>query len=230
MPYRIRTDLGGEFVSVKWNKLMREYGIEHYTTTNTETKSNYAEIFQKTLKTLIYKYLTANKTQRYIEVLQKLLHNYNHSYHSTIKTTPASVKKGGLTEQLVWRRQYEKPKPVKPDGPFKFKVEDYVRLSYVAKPFDRAYNQKFTRKVFQVSSRAKRAQLNVHKLTDLNKSPIQGSFYQTELLNIVFDETGTFQVEKILRTKKVKGQKHYLIRWQDYGPAFDSWVSSKDMV
>ncbi len=39
---------GGEYVSAKWNKLMREYGIEHYTAKNTEIKATLVERFQKT--------------------------------------------------------------------------------------------------------------------------------------------------------------------------------------
>ena len=230
LPYRVATDMGGEFMSAKWNKLMREYAIEHYTLGNTETKATNVEIFQKTLKRLIYKFLTASGSRRYVDKLQELMENYNRSYHRTIGTAPANVKKGGLLEQLVWRRQYEKPKPPKPDGAFKFKVKDYVRLSHVAKPFDREYNQKYTREVFQVSSRKKRALLNLYRVSDLNKTEIHGFFYQSELQKISFDESGTFKVEKILRTKKVKGQKYYLVRWQDYGPSMDSWVSSDDMV
>ena len=165
-----------------------------------------------------------------MDFLPDILHNYNHSYHSTIQTAPASVKKGELTEELAWRAQYEKPKPHKPDGDFKFKVNDYVRLNFVAKPFDRAYDQKYTNEVFQVSSREKRGLLNLYSLIDLNKSRVLGSFYEREIQGIFFDPKGAFEVEKILRTKKVKGQKHYLVRWKYYGPAFDSWVSAKDMV
>ncbi len=230
LPYRLRTDMGGEYISAKFNKLMREYGIEHYQTKNTEIKSNFAERLNKTIKTMIYKVLTAKKTARYIEFLPLILENYNNSFHSSINTTPASVKKGGLLEQSVWRHQYERHKPHKADGAFKYNVNDYVRISFVAKPFDRAYNQKYTSEVFQVSSREKRGLLNIYFLVDLKKRKIEGSFYEPEILSISFDETGTFEVEKILRTKKVKGKTFYLVRWLNYSSAFDSWVSAKDMV
>ncbi len=150
LPFAVRTDKGGEFLNAKFNKLMREYGVTHFTSQNTETKANYAEIFQRGLKRLVYKYLAANRTQKYHHVLNDLVHNYNHSYHRTIKAVPAKLKKGGLEEQIIWRRQYESEPPVS-DSSYKFKVGDYVRVNFVAKPFDRAFHETFSREVFQVS-------------------------------------------------------------------------------
>ena len=227
--FKIRSDSGGEYTSGQWKKLMREFGVDHYVTYNTEIKANYAEIFQKTLKKMIYRALTAKKSRRWIDLLPQILENYNNSYHSTIRTTPASVKKGGKLEELVWRRQYEMKRPPKPDGDFKFEVGDVVRLSHVAKAFTREFHEKFTRELFLVASRKKRGSLNVYSVTDLSKKEITGHFYQAELVKVSADLAGSFDVEKILRTKRVRGKKMFLVRWSGYPPSFDSWVSEDDM-
>ena len=205
--------------------------MKHYYALNMEIKSNYAEIFQKFLKTAIYRSLTKRKSNRWIDVLQPIVHNYNNSYHSTIKTTPASVSKGGALEETIWRNQYEKQAPPKPDGEFKIKVGDLVRLSHVAKVFSRNYDEKWTRELFSVSSARKRASLNVYEVKDLNKDPILGTFYEKELQPVTFDLDGPFDVERVLRTKHgKKGKKMLLIRWANYPPSFDSWISEDDIV
>jgi hypothetical protein len=140
------------------------------------------------------------------------------------------VTKGGEMEELVWQRQYESSAPPKPDGKFKFKEGDLVRLSHVAKVFSRNYDEKWTRELFVLSSRRKRASLNIYEVRDLKKEPVVGTFYEKELQGVIFDLEGTFDVERVLRTKKVKGKKLLLIRWQNYPPAFDSWVSEEDVV
>lgn len=229
--FRIRTDMGSEYLSAQWRKLMREFGLHHFVTYNTEIKANYAEIFQKTLKKMIYRALTARKTRRWIDLLPQVLENYNNSYHSTIRTTPASVKKGGELEEAVWRRQYELKKPHKPDGAFKFDVGDTVRLSHVAKAFTREFHERFTRELFLVATRKKRGGLNVYSVTDLAKDEVMGHFYQPELVKVSTDvEGGTFDVEKVLRSKTVKGRKMHLVRWLGYPPSFDSWVYDEDML
>ena len=49
--------------------------------------------FCRTLRNLINKYCTSHKTTRYIDVLPKLIDNYNNKHHSTIKCTPNEADK-----------------------------------------------------------------------------------------------------------------------------------------
>jgi hypothetical protein len=229
LPLYIRSDRGSEYNNSLWRRLMTEYGLKHYMTFNTEIKANFAEIFQKGLKRKIYKSLTHRQSREWTKQLDDLVWNYNHSFHRTIGMSPAVVVPG-RTEEIAWRRQYESGPPPKPDGDFRYKVGDLVRLSHVAKVFRREYHQKFTEEVFRVTSRKKRAGLNIYTMEDVSGDVLLGSFYQKELQGVRVNLSGTFVVEHVIRSKKVKGKTQYLVKWRGYDSKFNSWLKDEDFV
>ena len=62
-----------------------------YSTRN-EGKSVVAVIFIRTLKTKIYKYMTAILKNVYIDKLDEIVNEYNNTYHTKIKMKPLDVK------------------------------------------------------------------------------------------------------------------------------------------
>ena len=57
-----------------------------------EGKSAVAEIFLKTLKIKIYKYMTSVSNNVYTDKLDDTVSEYNNIYYSTIKMKPLDVK------------------------------------------------------------------------------------------------------------------------------------------
>ena len=55
-------------------------------------KSVVGEIFIRTLKTKIYKYMISISKSVYINKLDNILNKYNNVYHKTIKMKPVDVK------------------------------------------------------------------------------------------------------------------------------------------
>ena len=55
-------------------------------------KSAVAEIYLKTLKIKIYKYMTSASNNIYTDKLDDIVSEYNNIYHSTIKMKPVDVK------------------------------------------------------------------------------------------------------------------------------------------
>ena len=54
-------------------------------------KSVVAERFIRTLKTIIYKYMTSISENVYIDKLDDIMGEYNNTYHRTIKMKPVDV-------------------------------------------------------------------------------------------------------------------------------------------
>ena len=74
---KVRSDAGTEFKN-KWvQRLLDAHDIYHHVALNDDIKANYVERFNRTLKTMIFRYLAKNKTDRDIDVLQKLVESYN---------------------------------------------------------------------------------------------------------------------------------------------------------
>ena len=65
--------------------------IEMYSTHN-EGKSVVAEKFTRSLKNKIYKNMTSISKNVYIDKLDKIVNNYNNTYHRTSKMKPTDVK------------------------------------------------------------------------------------------------------------------------------------------
>jgi len=88
-PDLLWTDEGLEF----FNRHVKSL-VELYTTEN-EEKSSVVERWNRTMKERMFKYFIANNTRRYIDILDRLVQNYNNTIHSSIKMTPvhASEKK-----------------------------------------------------------------------------------------------------------------------------------------
>ena len=103
-------------VNIKDKKWLKDNNIEMYSIYN-EGKSVVAEIFIRTLKTKIYKYMTA--TSKNVYKLSDIVNKYNNTYHRTIKMKPVGVKHNTYIE---FKNKVNDKDP-------KFKVGDHVRFS-----------------------------------------------------------------------------------------------------
>ena len=65
--------------------------------------------------------------------------------------------------------------------PFRFKVCDKVRLTYIRNHFTREYDEKWTGEIFKISQKLLRDGLPVYILKDFHDEEIKGTFYQWEL-------------------------------------------------
>ena len=83
-----------------------------------EGKSAVAEIFLKTLKIKIYKYMTSVSNNVYTDKLDDIVSEYNNIYYSTIKMKPLDVKWSNYIN-FILKNNKKDPK---------FEVGDYVRL------------------------------------------------------------------------------------------------------
>jgi len=83
-PVVLQTDRGTEFLNVQVQDLFKSHDIHHYWSLNDDIKAACVERFNRTLKTRMYRYFTAENTNRWIDVLQSLVDSYNKSYPRTI--------------------------------------------------------------------------------------------------------------------------------------------------
>jgi len=125
-PKKPWTDQGSEFISNRFRKFLSDNNIELYHVFN-EGKVVVVERFNRTLGEMIQKHLTASNTSRYIDILQKLIEEYNTRYHSSIKMSPFQASDPENREQVL-RNLYSDIKSVKRRKP-RFKAGDRVRIT-----------------------------------------------------------------------------------------------------
>ena len=79
-PNKIWVDKGSEFYNNSFKKWLQDNDIVMYSTNN-KGKPVVAEIFIRTLKNKIYKYMTSISRNVYIDKLDDIVKNYNNTYH-----------------------------------------------------------------------------------------------------------------------------------------------------
>ena len=116
-----------------YNKLMSEWlennDIFIFLTYN-EGKSVITERFIKTLKAKIYKKTTANDSKTYLSYLNKMIDQYNNTYHHSTNKKPINADYSALTE----------PNETNSKVP-KFKVNDEVRIAKYKNIFIKGYTE-----------------------------------------------------------------------------------------
>jgi hypothetical protein len=162
--------------------------------------------------------------KRWIDVIYDLVHNYNNSYHRSIKMTPVegSTKEN---ESTVYKNLYGGSEMFKKSN--KFKVGDKVRISKWKGTFEKGYLPNWTTELFKVS-KVLNTSLVTYKVKDFNNEEIEGSFYEPELVRFNKQDE-VYEVEKILKTRIRNGKKEYFVSWRSYGPEFNSWIPAENL-
>ena len=113
--------------------------------------------------------------------------------------------------------------------PFKFKLNDKVRISHLRRLFQREYDQEWTGEIFKVSGRYRSQGLPVYKLKDFAGEPILDTFYAQELQKVRTDDDSIWKIYKILQERKRKGTIEVLVSWHQWPAKFNSWIKKSDV-
>ena len=109
-----------------------------YSTEN-EEKSSVVERWNRTMKNIMWKYFTANYTQKYIDVLPSMVEKYYNTYHRSIKLTLSDAR-NPESYQHVHNARYAKTRKPTP----KFHVGDKVRITRKNGKFEKGFTPKGT--------------------------------------------------------------------------------------
>ena len=224
-PIRLRTDKGKEFLGSGFQKLLKREGIQFLVCKNPDIKCSCIERAHRTIRAKLYKYFTFKNSYRYIDVLADFVTGYNATVHSSTGIAPASVTDSDVL--AIWKRlQRKRERVIKA----KYSVGQHVRINKEKATFAKSAEQNFSTEIFRIAKVIPRTPRPVYELEDLNKQPIDGSFYQEELTPVVVTKQTQFKIDKILSTRVRRGIKEHKVRWLGYGPEFDSWVKASDVV
>jgi len=108
------------------------------------------ERWNRTIKEKMFKYFSAISTRKYIDILDKLVDQYNNKIHSSTGMSPKEASKP-KNETKVWRKLYDNYVPAKREKP-KFKIADKVRITRKKGIFEKGYTSRWTEEVFTISA------------------------------------------------------------------------------
>jgi transposase InsO family protein len=224
-PRRLQTDKGTEFLNKHVKRLLEEQNIEHFTG-NSDKKAAVVERFNRTIKHRIWRYFTAKRTYKYLDILQKMVDSYNHSVHRSIGMAPADVKPEH--EAKIWVKLYGDGGRTSGEKQ-KIKHNQMVRVSRVKGQFEKGYLPNWSEEHFNVEESNQRPYpRKVYKLRDYSGEPVEGSWYREELQPI---SENKYYIDKVLKRRKTAdGTRELLVKWKGWPSKFNSWISEEDLT
>ena len=211
-------DEGKEFYNVGVRDLLQKHDVRYFST-NSDRKAAIVERFNRTLKTMMWKYFYSKGTHNWVDVIDELTNNYNHTRHSSILMRPADVSKSNKDQ--VWITLYghglgKFPLP-------KFRVDDTVRITKYKNIFTKGYEANFTEEIFKVV-KVFRGDPNMYEIESHDGEPIIGKFYEEEL-SAVDKKDDVYRVEKVPRRRKGM----VLVKWLGYDSKHNSWIPEENI-
>lgn len=215
-PQKFETDEGKEFTNKQLQQLLKELNIKHYSVSS-DQKCAIAERVNRTLKTKMFRSFTARGSHRWVDILDKLVHGYNNSFHRSIKMKPSEVTKDN--ESLVRKTLYP-PEP--PRDPPKLFLGDTVRISGLKGIFQKGYEQTWSYEIFTVSE-VRNTNPVTYRVKDFTGEELKGSFYESQLQK-VDKSNNIYAIDKVLKTRKVRGKIQYFVSFKGYPDSANRWV------
>ena len=224
VPKKLWVDKGREFYNKDVEKLLKQHDIAMYSTENDE-KCSIVERWNKTIKSWIWKYFTANHTHNWIDILEPLIKRYNNTAHRSVGMTPTEAR-DSKNHGRVFRHLYEAKMAEFGEQKPKFKVNDQVRLAVRKDNFEKSYIINWSDKIYRVKQVLATRPIT-YIVEDDRGERHKGTFYEQELQKT---DLPVFRVEKILKYKTERGKRYAFVKWIDYDSSYNSWVPVEDLV
>lgn len=143
---QLDTDNDKAFLGRPFQELIDAFGIYHNVNIPGDHRAQgVVEQFNKILKRLLYKYMEAYETNDWVDALQDLTYNYNHSFNSAIQGEPTNYSK--VKVRAIRRKRLEKAHVRR------FEVGDRVRLRNPRNVFSKGYEAQWSKMIYTVERR-----------------------------------------------------------------------------
>lgn len=185
IPTEIYSDFGTEFVNKKFQKLMKDNNILFV---GAKRHAAFVEVFNKTIKTRISKYLIASKSKTIVNILDKIIDGYNDSYHSVIGMAPNEVDKTNM--HIVQKNIIKNSKRQRRRS--KLEQGDKVRILKKFKTVDKGFNPRYSKIVYTVEKVKREKDVDFYHVSNGKK------YLRSELLKI--DKSEEYDNEEELET------------------------------
>jgi hypothetical protein len=223
-PRNIVCDRGNEFVNKNFINYCKQQKM-----TLIQPKSNvhaaYVERFNRTIQNLIYKFMTENSTNRYVDHLDDILNSYNSRYHRMIDMSPMEAETNPEAELHINNLISSNELKIKRKIP-SYKIGDFVRIAKQKNTFSRGYQPQSQIEIFRIQKISSNKRIPLYYLSNYDQTEnIEGGFYEFELTPVNIE---TFRIEKILKRRKYRGENQIFVKWLGYSDKYNQWIPESD--
>lgn len=191
----ISCDAGTEFKNTEFIKYCNDNNIELYFIKDDSHKLGIINRFHRTLKDKLTKYFLSTDTFKWIDAIDKIIHNYNHTVNRGIGIEPYKVNNFLEHEIIVWKRSMTDIISSKSDD---FKVGDKVRILNKKVLFEDKMLPNYSATVFTIEKVMKNSCIIM-----MNDREVQVKKSQLILANEVQNVKVIKEIPRILKEDKV---------------------------
>jgi transposase InsO family protein len=144
----LHTDNGSEFTSNEFKEMCSSIGVNQiFGPPYSPYSQGHIERFNRTIKSMLFKYFTYNQSKIWVDVIDKFVDAYNNTKHSVTLEKPITMK-----AQRQFRPQNVPPIPEEK----RFKIGDKVRIAlrnypdYKKKIFEKKYTVQWSKDIYIV--------------------------------------------------------------------------------
>nr|CAD2181079.1 unnamed protein product [Meloidogyne enterolobii] len=226
-PHRIFSDKGLEFRAKELMEFFHKKDIEKYTSNASTVKASLAERCIRNLKQRIYRYMSEKHSLKWTKVLQKIVKAINHSncrILGGLRPVDVSFNNAQEIRKMVFGPIITQPNKKRT----RFNKDDFVRMSRNKNIFAKGYLPNYSDEILQVDLVKNRAKPNRYRVRDAKGEAFEGYFYPEELTRVKKDDTTSYRIEKVIRSRKRNGSKEYLVKFFDYPDP--EWIDESQFV
>jgi transposase InsO family protein len=144
----LHTDNGAEFTSNEFRAMCNQLSVKQiFGPPYSPHSQGHIERFNRTLKSMLFKYFTWNQTKIWIDILEKFIHQYNQTTHSSTLMKP-------ITQEA--RRAFRPIKQLPIPSTRKYEIGATVRIALRQNPqyrkqiFEKKYTVQWTKDTYQI--------------------------------------------------------------------------------
>ena len=161
---RLWTNKGTEFYNHQLKAVLPSSNFTLHSKEN-EEKSSIVERWNRTMKNIMWKYIKANNTHKYIDTLPSMVEKYNNTYHRSIKLTSSDAR-NPVKYQHVHNELHTKVNAQKATSP-----------NFQKGTFEKGFTPNWTEEVFTISN-VKATKPPKYTIKDTLGEGVQGTFYE----------------------------------------------------
>ncbi|KAH7702704.1 hypothetical protein AAVH_30139 [Aphelenchoides avenae] len=223
LPWKVFSDKGLEFESPAMKAFFKTKDIRKHVSQSDDTKACVAERAIQTLKRRIYRYLSHNQTNKWVDVLPSIVDALNHT-----KCRVTGMRPIDMTEhnwQPVWHRLYAKCNEHDKED-VRYVPGTTVRIDVAKGPFAKGYLPNFSQEVFKIN-RVRPGNPTTYALEDQKGEDILGKFYAP---NFSKAQLAIKRIANVWETRKRRGVTEYCVSWVDENPQDKQWITEQQLI
>ena len=233
-PRKMLTDRGTEFLNRPVKTYLSSVNIKLLTSA-TSTKASLAERVIRTLKGLIYRYLTQNETFKYIDKLSSLLDTYNNRPHRSLgKFTPFQADQQENTTAVL-ELHIERYEKIRKAAIKRRSTEDILRpgqmvriRNKISNAFRRGFHENFSSQYYEIVKVHKKMPNTMYSIKSMDTNQLHPARFYREMLEPI--NSDEFRIERVLGRRLRGGKNQIRVKWSHFGPAHNSWIDEDQIT